>query len=406
MSEVVEQFKQELEKTKKAIDERIAKADEQAKNAGTIADDVKNQLANLAKKYNEVSDLSQKQQEHLDKVQAEIQKGGIGSGEAKKSFSDLLESKLKDTFKDGKVQKSQNLLHEINTKAPGDMSITASTTGRVAQFEHIPGIKAIMPRINHIREFMRIGSTSSTSVDYTVETGGEGDPTPLGEGVIKPLIDFDYENKVAPVKKIAGRMVISEEMLNDIPELANHVSSRGVEKLLIVEDAQLLTGAGTGDNITGLSINADTATAFGYTVTAPQKWDVLGACAYKLVSNNYMASAMMINPVDFAEMTLLKDTQNRYLAPIIWTNGVPTIYGIPIGVTNAIAAGSFIIGDFVNGAEMKQRAGIGTRFLDQTLAANNQVLVLVEERFALPIFYPLSFIYDTFADGIAALTAP
>jgi HK97 family phage major capsid protein len=90
----------------------------------------------------------------------------------------------------------------------------------------------------------------------------------------------------------------------------------------------------------------------------------------------------------------------------MWTNGVPSIHGVPVAITNAIAAGSFLVGNFSMGAEIKQRQGLGVRFFEETLAANNQVLVVIEERLALPIYYPSAFLYDTFADGIADLTAP
>lgn len=403
MSEIVAEFKTELEKVKNSIDERLLKAEEQAKLGGSVAEDTKGELANLAKKFTEIEGLTKKQQEHFDKLQAEIQKGGFRSGGSEKSFNALLQEKLKESFPSGTVAKGAEI--EMDVKAPAAMTIAANTTGEVAENERIPGIKGIVPRLNHVREFMTANQTNKTAISYTKETANEGAPAPTGEGVEKPLIDADFEQEIAPVRKIPARMVISEEMLDDIPDLANHLSSRGVERLLIVEDAQILTGAGTGQNLTGLSINAGEATAFGYTVTAPQKWDVLGACVGKLAGANYVSTAIMLNTQDFHEMSLLKDTQGRYLAPIMWTNGVPSIHGVPVAITNAIAAGSFIVGNFGMGAEIKQRMGIGVRFLDQTLAANNQVLVLIEERLALPIYYPDAFIYDTFADGITALTA-
>jgi HK97 family phage major capsid protein len=404
MSEIITEFKTELEKVKNAIDERLLKADEQSKLAGTVAQDVKSELANLAKKYNEVEGLSKKQQDHLDKLQAEIQKGGFRSGGSQKSFRDLLNEKLTTAYPDGKVTKGSSL--ELDMKAAAAMTIAANTTGEVAEIERIRGIRGIVPRLNHVREFMTITATDKTAVNFTAETGGEGDPAMTAEGAEKTLIDSDFEQKTANVRKIAARMVISDEMLDDIPDLANHLSTRGVERLLIVEDAQLLTGAGTGQNLTGLSINAVTATSFGYKVTTPQKWDVLGASVGKLASANYISTAIMLNTVDFHEMALLKDTQGRYLAPIMWTNGVPSIHGVPVAITNAIAAGSFLVGNFSMGAEIKQRQGLGVRFFEETLAANNQVLVVIEERLALPIYYPSAFLYDTFADGIADLTAP
>jgi hypothetical protein len=206
MSEIITEFKTELEKVKNAIDERLLKADEQSKLAGTVAQDVKNELANLAKKYNEVEGLSKKQQEHLDKLQAEIQKGGFRSGGSQKSFRDLLNEKLTTAYPDGKVTKGSSL--ELDMKAAAAMTIAANTTGEVAEIERIRGIRGIVPRLNHVREFMTITATDKTAVNFTAETGGEGDPAMTAEGVEKALIDSDFEQKTANVRKIAARMVI------------------------------------------------------------------------------------------------------------------------------------------------------------------------------------------------------
>lgn len=405
MSELITELKSEFEKTKNAIDERIEKAAEQAKMSGKVAEEVKGELQSLVKQYNEQSELTKKQQDHLDKLQAEIQKGG-NRGQVEKSFSEFMAQGLKELFPEGMAQKD-NKQRDIQLKAVGDMSTTSNLTGRVAEYDRLAGIRPTKPRLNHVRQFMNVTGTEKTQVEYVAQTGEEGAPTVLAEGGAKPQIDFDLEAKTAKAEKIVAKVVIPEELLEDIPELAAFISSRGIERLLIVEDTQILTGSGTSPNLEGLNANALTATGFGYTVGTsgvPQKWDVLGASVGKLAQNDHQATAIMLNPVDFHEMSLLRDSQGRYLAPIIWEGGIPFIHGVPMGLSNAITAGSFIMGDFNMGAEIKQRKELGIRFMDQTLAANNQVLVLIEERLALPIYYPNSFVYDTFADGITALT--
>ena len=74
--------------------------------------------------------------------------------------------------------------------------------------------------------------------------------------------DFDMTAADANVRKIGTFFRISEEMLSDTPQLTSYLSARAPEKLLEVEDTQILSGAGTGSNLSGIITDA-TAFAAG-----------------------------------------------------------------------------------------------------------------------------------------------
>ena len=60
----------------------------------------------------------------------------------------------------------------------------------------------------------------------------------------------------ANVRKIGTYFRISEEMLADTPQLTSYLSARAPEKLLEVEDTQILSGAGTGAQLSGIITDA------------------------------------------------------------------------------------------------------------------------------------------------------
>ena len=79
--------------------------------------------------------------------------------------------------------------------------------------------------------------------------------------------------------------------------------------------------------------------------------------------------------------------------------------GIPIVVSNAVADGKFIIGDFAQGATLAQREGMEISFAEQNEANFIKDLVTVKatERIALPIHNPNAFVWGTFSTAIASM---
>ena len=50
----------------------------------------------------------------------------------------------------------------------------------------------------------------------------------------------------APAQVIAGYVRISRQMLDDVPAMTSFLQARLLEKYLVAEDAQLLSGSGSG----------------------------------------------------------------------------------------------------------------------------------------------------------------
>ena len=293
----------------------------------------------------------------------------------------------------------------INQK---DMTLGGSLTGRVVEYQTIRPIVDPLERTQRVRSVMTVVPTSAGAIRYDEETLRTGDAGMTAEGATKNQVDFEITERTTAIKKITAYSRMSEEIMTDVPYISGYVQRRLGNRLGLTEDAQLLFGDGTGANLLGIFTNPGVSdiTGIGFNVANAQKWDVLGAARSKLAGLEAVPTAYMINPQDFYEMTLLKDGDQRYLAPIIWTNGVPTIYGLPLIVTTAMTAGSFGVGDFRNDALVAQKSGLTARMYDQDQdnAIVNKVTVVLEERLALPNFRPSSFIFDTFANGITELT--
>lgn len=394
------------------IDKRIEKANEQAKNAADDAvkkvdESLKGEINNLLEKNEELSKRFDAEKERNNTLDVELQKMKEGNyfNHEQRSTLKKVEKAMKESEELQRyVKNGRKGSAEFQLKVVGDMTTGANLTNTVIQPTVVPGIVEDIERMDHVRSLLPVAQTNSNAVWYVEETGSEGGPTTVAEAATKPQLDFDLEQKSAPVKKIAAYMKLSEELLTDMPALSGFITQRATQKLMIVEDTQLLYGDGTGANLTGLTVNASDGVSAGITtqtIEGAQTWDAIIQMFASLSTAEYRPTGIVMNPADFYAMVALKDTQGRYLVPgLIWDGRQASIFGVPIVVTTAMNAANILAGDFRLGAQIFQREGISVRFYDQNEddAINNLVTIVVEERLAFPIYRPDVFIYDAIAD--------
>ena len=285
-------------------------------------------------------------------------------------------------------------------------NVTAQGANGVIAPMRLPGIITQPDRPQHVRDFIATGQTSSSQVVYVRESSYTDGAAVTAEGALKPNSSLTLETKIAPVVKIANYFKISEEMLTDIPQLMSYIGSRATSKLLLVEDAQLMNGSGTGLNINGIATQATAFTGGNIKVPTPNNFDVLRAAISQIRLKEYQANAILMNPEDMAQMELTKDTQGRYVLPNLLTGQNMTISGVNMVDNTIMAPGTFLVGDFAMGAQVFFREGISIRVYDQNEddAIKNLVTIVIEERLALCVYRPEVFVKGTFATAITAIT--
>jgi len=412
----VEAIEKQLKEIEKALDAKMEKAIEEAKNASDDAqkkvhEETKNEIANLSQKYNELTAEKEgtiaKMQEQLDANELElkgIKEKGTSNSPSLKSFIEKGLNEFQENLEAFKASKGEGFT--LDLKAVGDMSSSGNLTGEVVAPERVPGIVSQPERSERVRDVLATGTTVSDTIRYIEETGTEGGPANVAEGAQKPQLDFDYEAKDAPVRKIATYLKVPEEMIADIPWLASTLSTRGVDKLKNVEDTQLLFGDGTGNNLTGLTVGASDYTD-ELADSNVNRFDVLRSAIKQIRVNEYKATAILLHPDDVFNMDITKDSQGRYLLPNIFTGNTQGVKGVPIIESTFITADNFLVGDFQRGAMLFDRMQANVRFYeqDEDNAQKNMVTIVIEERLGLPIYRPSAFLHGTFAAALANGTA-
>ena len=412
---------QEIKKLGDDLSARLKAAEDGAKAGTALAESAVTEMKNIAEKQRELLEQHAKQQKDIDSLaaaQARLGAGGtLPNGTPKSLFQTFYEKLEKGkaapgglfhaaSGKDGIALDEQSPKGE---KAVGDLSTATNITGTLfTPPQVLPGAQ-MPPAEEHIRQYMTVGSTESNLVRYVQFNRGEGGFGMVGEGALKPQMDYDLTVVDAPVRKIAGHIRVPEEMLEDISFLATMLATQGMEDLMLKEDEQVLYGTGTGDNLKGVFAFAQALNVGAFRVTAPNLWDVLIAMRLQIRKLKYRPSAAFISPTEWAVLRTVKSTQQEYLFPGLQTspNGSLNVDGVQLVENVALADGDIIMGNFRTGALLLDRKQASIKVYDQDRdnAIRNLVTFVIEERVALPVPQPLSFVKTTVTAAKAALTA-
>jgi HK97 family phage major capsid protein len=393
-----ENVKKELDQLGDIIDAKIEKASGQAmERADKKADEtLKTEINNLMNKFNERMDAmevaNKKNQENI---------------ETKQSFKSALNKSLNEGSLEA-FKKGNSNAQTIQLKA--DMTIGADFTGDVIPPERVAGYKYDPSRQFHMRQILPVGNTSSDVVRYVKESGYSDGSAMKNEGSTLGQSDFDMQAVSTPVEKLGAYFRISEEMLDSTPQLTSYLSARAPEKLLAVEDSQILDGNGSAPNLTGIYTNATSFSAGGFAnaVESANEFDCITVALNQLSIANYVADYILMNPTDFHKILLLKSSQNEYLVKN-WQEGlVPRIAGVPVIATTAISSDKYLVGNFAQGAQfwVKDNVSLGFFREDGTNIRDGFVTVRVQERVCVTPYLPNAFVAGDFSSDKASLETP
>jgi len=411
MAELEKQFSEALKKAnaevtaaQEKLDKRLEEFSGEVEKGQEWKKEVKGEVADLLAKH----EAAQKQ---LDQIATEMKRNaGVQNASKKKTFKGELIDGLKgnrEAWKAMQEKRASGLQFEIDTVKT--VTESGNLTDEVIEADYIPGIVYDPERTERVRNYISQGVTTSDQVVYNQETGYTDNTAMTAEDSTPTENSFTLERKEAPVRKIMSYLTISNEMVEDLPQVISYISTRGVEKLLNLEDTEILTGPGSGQNLTGINQVA-TAFAPGLTVEDAQRWDVLRFGIAQLRTQagaEYRANGIMLHPNDVAELDTTKDSTGEYIFPgLIMANGQRSLYGVPIIETTAVTEGAFYIGDWRLGAQLFQRRGISVEFSREAEFAKDNTAVKITERLALPIYRPKAFVYgSSFSDAIAEISA-
>jgi HK97 family phage major capsid protein len=270
----------------------------------------------------------------------------------------------------------------------------AGSVGALIENQQV-GLVELPQRRMTIRALIASGQTNSNTIEYDKEKVFTNSATPVADGALKPQSELQFEEATATVRTIAHWMRVNVQTLADAPALRSIIDQRLRYGLNLAEEAQLLNGSGSGQNLTGL---VTSATAYSAAFTAPAvstMLDTIRLGMLQVALAEFPANGVVLNPTDWAYMEMLKDSQGKYL--IGNPQGVvqPTLWGLPVVATQAMTVDKFLVGAFDMAAQIfdRQNATVEVSTEDQDNFVKNKVTIRAEERLALAIYRPQAIVY-------------
>lgn len=250
--------------------------------------------------------------------------------------------------------------------------------------------------------------TNLNPMPWVNKVNKQGNADFIGEGVLKPLASFELATQVSTAKKVAERMRVSLELLNDIEGMVSLIENELQYEVEKHANDQSITGVASSTDPAGVTKLASLYTLTTVDVTTPNNFDAIRAAVAQLRSLNFIGPfKAFINPIDAANMELSKGTDGHYLLPPFTAADGTRIAGVDIIEEMGVPVGFLLIGD-MRYYKIYMLEDFTIRWgLDSDDFSKNLMTVIGEMRFH-QIFSSNdvgAFIYDSFANIKAAILA-
>ncbi len=356
------------------------KADEEIKASGDASSETKKSLEFLEAKLNEIN--------------VKVERNALPTGTApvfKDIGAQFIESKAyKDMIASGRFESAPFEVKEV-------ISSQAASAGDIPVPLRVPGIITPPESPLRIRDLIAPGRTTTNAVEYVEETLFTNSAAETAESyesnlTSKPESAFRFDAKTASVKTVAHWVPAARQIIEDAPMLQSYVGDRLMYGLKLVEDSDLC------DDIVDAADDFDTDLITDLGIESATRLDYIRAAILQARQSYYPVSGVVLNPQDWAAMELLKNTTENYIWVSVNDGGVARLWRVPVVESDAMTAGTFLVGAFKLGAQIWDRSGPSIRISEHHASyfIQNMIAILAEERYALTIYRPEAFVTGSF----------
>jgi HK97 family phage major capsid protein len=389
-AEIKAEHKQAVDAVKAIAEEALGKA----KAGETLAENLKEKADEALLKMNTLT-------EQLAEIEQKIARGGGKEKNAEKSIGEqFVESEgFKEWSESGFSKSGRGTDIRIKATLTSATTDSAGSVGDAINQTRLAGIMPLPQRRLTVRDLITPGRMDGNTLEYVKETGFTNNAAPVAEGAAKPESDLKFDLVTTSAKVIAHWMKASKQVLSDISQLRSIIDQRLLYGLAYVEEAQILNGDGTGQNLNGIITQATAYSAPFDPAGTETNIDMIRLAMLQAALAEYPATGTVMHPSDWARIELLKDAGGNYIIGNPQGTISPTLWGLPVVATQAIAVDKFLTGAFRLGAQVFDRwdARVETGYVNDDFT-KNLVTILAEERLALAVYRPEAFIYGDFGN--------
>jgi HK97 family phage major capsid protein len=284
----------------------------------------------------------------------------------------------------------------------------STTSGQAFVLEdHRAGFVEILQREINVLDLLSRVPTESDTIEYVKEdtftnsaafvaeaTGFTA--TSLGDHGVKPESTLTYSTATSTVRTLAHWIPVTNRMLSDAPAIRGLIDTRLLLGLTLALESQVISGNGSGENLTGiLTVNGTNVVAGGSYNNA---MDAVyhGRTLVRTVGHG-RPSAAVLHPNDWEQIRLTREnaatgTLGQYLMGPPSMQGPVTLWGMPIVESEAMTEGTAVVGDWAMGATLfdREQGSIRVGTINDQFIRNIQT-ILAELRVAFVAWRPAVF---------------
>jgi HK97 family phage major capsid protein len=234
-------------------------------------------------------------------------------------------------------------------------------------------------------------TTTQTSVVYMEETTFTNAAAEASEGGTFAEAALAYTQRTSAVRKIAVFLPMTDEQLEDVPQAQGVIDNRLPFMIRQRLDGQIISGDGSAPNLRGVMNVAGIQTQAKGADPVP---DAIYKALIKVeVTGQAFANLVIMHPNDWQTVRLLRTADGIY----IWGNpsdvGPERIWGLTVARAQAATAGTAIVGDWANFAELSVKRGIDVQVSNShsTYFIEGKQAVRADMRCALVFYRPAAF---------------
>lgn len=374
----------------------FAKADEEKRTAGAESAEVKQKLADLVNRMNE-----------LDMKLVQLPQREV------KTFNQLIQENesVQRLMKDKSGRAVISLKDfDVTQFLDRKTTITSSTVGFPTSGVMPEERGAYVPEARkklRVREIISARPTTLGQLSWPKASDTGTKASPVAEANLKAANNYDPAMVTERVKTIATYFDTSRQVLEDWVELEGILRNLGSYKVNAEFDRQCYFGDNTGENLNGLTTQAqsfDTAllpsAAAGYTYI-----DVAAAAFQQIDADDEVDSDFIVlNTSDWWRMRRTKDSEGKYILGDPQSPIEPTLWGRRVATTNQMTSGSFLAGSSSPlAAEIRDRMGLEISISTEhgNNFTYNMVTIRFELRAALAVYRPNAYVYGSLVQSPA-----
>jgi HK97 family phage major capsid protein len=400
------ELKEAFDKTSQEMKSLLDKQAAEIKAHGETSAETARQIKAVGERLTQMGEDTKKFDDRIKELEAKAQRAAaFGSGAEGETInvSPGLQFAMSDEYKNARGLKTDiftlKSFHSLERKSVTQLTSASNSAGDLVRAMRQPEIvESTGRRVDHIRSMLTVTPNTDGVVEYVEEIFVNNAAAQTAELAAKAESQLTFDLKQKSFMTVAHFVTSSRQVLRNAAMLRNRIDNALIWGILAKEDHYLLYGTGLNGEIEGFMVNGNVQD-IGHKATGKTELDHLRRSIALARVAEYPVNAILLHPNNWADIELLKGTDDRYLWVNVNDGGIPRIWRVPIFENTAITEDDFLVGNFQLGCNMWEDESANIRIAEQhaDLFIKNGVVILGEERVTLTIERPQAFVKGSFA---------